>query len=311
MSDELSTLELGTYSLMNYRIHPSVPLQLLEFFYRKSTSYMVGALLGRIESTHIDITDCYMIPIIEDVSDDEEDEDNEDDRSRRSQIQIDKEYHRRMLELNEKIYPKETIVGWFSDLPELNYDAALIHQFFASKESNFVGKANIFTSPLVLLVDPFAQETIFGMKGYINQPLSICKNNFGVFQQVNLNFDIGVEAKNEVSLLWTDKTELKSAEKSNPFGLINLDSVEELMTETLEHIKRLQDYVKNVNAGKEKGSPEIGKAIKKLLNLAPTLQQSQFKEVLDRYMQDVLMVMYLSNLANSQVLISEKLAKIA
>jgi len=69
-----------------------------------------------------------------------------------------------MLELNQKIYPKETIVGWFSDLPELNYDAALIHQFFASKESNFVGKANIFTSPLIVLVDPFASETIFGMK---------------------------------------------------------------------------------------------------------------------------------------------------
>jgi len=69
-----------------------------------------------------------------------------------------------MLELNEKIYPKETIVGWFSDLPELNYEAAHIHQFFASKESNFVGKANIFTSPLILLLDPFSQDTIFGMK---------------------------------------------------------------------------------------------------------------------------------------------------
>jgi len=50
-----------------------------------------------------------------------------------------------------------------------------------------------------------------------------------------------------VSLLWTDKTELKGAEKSNPFGLINLDSVEELMTETLESIKKLQAYVKDVN----------------------------------------------------------------
>jgi len=47
--------------------------------------------------------------------------------------------------------------------------------------------------------------------------------------------------------LWTDKTELKGAEKSNPFGLINLDSVEELMTETLESIKKLQAYVKDVN----------------------------------------------------------------
>jgi len=86
MSDELSTLELGTYSLMNYRIHPSVPLKLLDCFYRKTTSYMVGALLGRIESTHIDITDAYMIPIIEDTSDDEEDEENEEERGARNQV---------------------------------------------------------------------------------------------------------------------------------------------------------------------------------------------------------------------------------
>jgi len=50
--------------------------------------------------------------------------------------------------------------------------------------------------------------------------------------------------------LWTDKTELKGTEKSNPFGLINLDTVEELMTETLENIKKLQQYVKDVNVRK-------------------------------------------------------------
>jgi translation initiation factor 3 subunit F len=306
MSEELSTLELGTYSLMNYRIHPSVPLQMLEFFYRKTSTYMVGTLLGRIESTHVDITDCFMVPFLEDNEDDEE-----DNRQRRNELIIDKEYHKRMFELNQKVYPKETIVGWFSDLPELNFEAAVIHQFYTSKDSYFTGKQHIFPSPLIVIVDPFSPDNIFGMKAYINQPLSICKETFGVFQQVSLNFDIGTESKNEVSLLWTDKTELKGSEKSNPFGLINLDSVEDLMTETLENIKKLQQYVKDVNEGKEKGSPEIGKAIKKLLNLAPTLQQSQFKNVLDRYMQDVLMVLYLSNLANSQILISEKLAKIA
>lgn len=309
MSEELSTLELGTYSLTNYRIHPSVPLQMLEFFYRKTSTYMVGTLLGRIESTHIDITDCYMVPFLEENID--EDDQDDQNRQRRNELIIDKDFHKRMFELNQKIYPKETIIGWFSDLPELNFDAAVIHQFYTSKDSYFTGKPHIFTSPLIIIIDSFSPESIFGMKAYINQPLSICKETFGVFQQVTLNFDIGVESKNEVSLLWTDKTELKGTEKSNPFGLINLDTVEELMTETLENIKKLQQYVKDVNEGKEKGSPEIGKAIKKLLNLAPTLQQSQFKKVLDRYMQDVLMVLYLSNLANSQILISEKLAKIA
>jgi len=85
MSEELSTLELGTYSLMNYRIHPSVPLQMLEFFYRKTSSYMVGTLLGRIESTHVDITDCYMVPFLEDNADEDEDDQN---RQRRNEVKF-------------------------------------------------------------------------------------------------------------------------------------------------------------------------------------------------------------------------------
>lgn len=78
MSEEITTLELGSFSLMNYRIHPSVPLQLMDFYYRKTTKYMVGALLGKVESTHIDITNCYVIPLVEDDDDEEEDEERDD-----------------------------------------------------------------------------------------------------------------------------------------------------------------------------------------------------------------------------------------
>lgn len=74
MSEEITTLELGTFSLMNFRMHPSVSLQILDFFYRKTTPYMVGALLGRIESTHIDITNCYVIPFVEEEEEEEEEE---------------------------------------------------------------------------------------------------------------------------------------------------------------------------------------------------------------------------------------------
>jgi hypothetical protein len=83
MSEEITTLELGNFSLMNFRMHPTVPLQILDFFYRKTTPYMVGALLGHIESTHIDITNCFLIPFVEE----EEDEEEEDD-SRKNEVLI-------------------------------------------------------------------------------------------------------------------------------------------------------------------------------------------------------------------------------
>lgn len=50
--------------------------------------------------------------------------------------------------------------------------------------------------------------------------------------------------------------------------------------------------------------------MKKLLNLAPVFTQKDFAAILAKEMQDVLLVMYLTNLAKVQASISEKLNKI-
>ena len=69
-----------------------------------------------------------------------------------------------MLDLNRKVYPNEVVVGWFSDLNELDYDAVKIHEFYSTKASGFTGKAHIFTSPLVILVKMLGENKVFNMK---------------------------------------------------------------------------------------------------------------------------------------------------
>ena len=65
MSEELSTLELGVNKSFEFKVHPSVPLAILEYYYRKKTSIVVGTLLGIIMPNHIEITNCYAVPIFE------------------------------------------------------------------------------------------------------------------------------------------------------------------------------------------------------------------------------------------------------
>jgi len=60
----------------------------------------------------------------------------------------------------------------------------------------------------------------------------------------------------------------------------------------------------------EKFDQKVGKALKKLLNLAPVFSQKEFSSILAKEMQEVLLIMYLTNLANVQASISEKLNKI-
>lgn len=69
-------------------------------------------------------------------------------------------------------------------------------------------------------------------------------------------------------------------------------------------------FGKYSQSGKEEADPEVGKAIKKMINTIPNISATQFKDSLAKYKQDVMMIMYLTNLANSQVQLSEKLNKI-
>mmetsp|Transcript_21250 Transcript_21250/g.24693 ORF Transcript_21250/g.24693 Transcript_21250/m.24693 type:complete len:302 (+) Transcript_21250:50-955(+) len=300
MSDEITTLELGSYTPMTYKIHPSVSLQIMDALYRKTTRFVVGTLLGRIESTYIEITNCYPV-VLSEYRDDEE--------SKIEELDVDPSYNAKMLELNKKIYPHEVVVGWFSDLSELDFDAVKIHEFYSTKQSGFVGKPHVFTNPLIILVKLFGENNVFNMKGYINQPLSFCKDSIKVFQEITLSHDFE-ENKNKVSPLWSDNQSTSTSATENPFDLINLDNLEDQLKDTLKQIERLQEFVKKVNSGKEEADPEIGKSIKKLISLIPNISATQFKDSLAKYRQDVMMIMYLTNLANSQVLLSEKLNKI-
>ena len=46
MSEDITNLELGFNSTFQYRLHPSVPLAILDLYYRKKTQKLAGTLLG-------------------------------------------------------------------------------------------------------------------------------------------------------------------------------------------------------------------------------------------------------------------------
>lgn len=68
-----------------------------------------------------------------------------------------------MLELNQKVYPKEMVIGFFFTQKELNYDIAALNAFYFSKESNFIPQG-LFQAPLILTMDPELTTGAFDMK---------------------------------------------------------------------------------------------------------------------------------------------------
>eukprot|EP01016_Furgasonia_blochmanni_P016679 TRINITY_DN1972_c0_g1_i7.p1 TRINITY_DN1972_c0_g1~~TRINITY_DN1972_c0_g1_i7.p1 ORF type:complete len:301 (+),score=109.71 TRINITY_DN1972_c0_g1_i7:73-903(+) len=238
---------------------------------------------------------CYAVPLIV----------NENEKGTED-IALDKEYHRKMFEMNQKVYGKEVIVGWFITSAELTNDASLIHEYYSSKDSLFQPQISM-PSPIVLTIDPKMEGGSFKMKAYTSVPLSVCKDQYSVFQNIGLQMEFFGESKQELMpIIGFDERNTATSTLTN----VNVDSVEQQLEEIIENLKVLEDYVKNVNEKKAKGDAKVAKAIKRLLSLSPNVTGEEFNTIINKYTQDVLLLMYLTNIANTQVVISEKLNKI-
>ena len=62
----------------------------------------------------------------------------------RGQVKMDLEYHKNMLELTQRINPKEAVVGWFSTGDGIVAEDVLIQEFYM-KVGHFFSSFFLFT----------------------------------------------------------------------------------------------------------------------------------------------------------------------
>eukprot|EP00913_Durusdinium_trenchii_P020930 g19666.t1 len=112
---------------LSCRVHPVTVLKILDAYVRRpaGATRTIGTLLGWIsEGSAVDITDSFPVPH-KDTTDEG--------------VAIDQDYHKSMLELRQKVSPREVVVGWFSTGDEINATSA----FNAITGLNGSGKSNI------------------------------------------------------------------------------------------------------------------------------------------------------------------------
>lgn len=206
-------------------------------------------------------------------------------------------FHRR----NNK---KEVIVGWYSTTTPvgeyINDNSSLINDFYAAECS----------SPIHLVVDTTLLTDKVNVRGFLNN-----KNFIGdAFHEIKVDIDmtdaeatliyqmIHGQKKGEEFKDATVKATLPSAAKR----------VEQSISEHLvQAIDNLQQYVDDVVDNKIPANRDIGIAIADALSAAnpANLANPQVSSINARY-QDLIMVSYLSTLAQSQALVAEKLNQI-
>lgn len=282
---------------LSCRVHPVTVLKILDAYVRRPAGAQrtIGTLLGWIsEGSAVDITDSFPVPH-KDTTDEG--------------VAIDQDYHKSMLELRQKVSPREVVVGWFSTGDEINATSAVIHAFYCKKESSQFNPTAVLPGPLHLLIDTSLVQQSFGIKTFVNARTAVAENLLQ-FHEVPLRVQTSAAEKSSISQLMHARRANREAQanRMNAKDMASLDGLQGGLKELLGLSRRIQQYVRAVQSGKVEGHLAVGRGLTTALCAEPVIDVEAVENLCNASLQDALMVVYLSNLTRTQISIAEKIS---
>ena len=297
-------------------VYPVYPIE--RYIRRQETQErVIGTLLGSVGSDGVvDVRNSYAVPHNE----------------QNGQVYVDVEFHRAMVELHQKVNPKEQVVGWYSTGDGVIPTDALIHEFYAHECVNPVH--------VTLDVNFSQQDRSKLMRAWVGQSLAIGAKT------ASAESAAGDKAAAAAAVASKSGAEEGAGKEEDPaaatgapptaihfqeIGLVNVfEDVERIGVgllsqpasdkigsemEGLEHtvaklsgmLEQSAAYVSGVCDGKIPADAEIGRYLADTLAAVPRLTRDQFEKLFGDSIQDVLLVMYLSNITKMQLMLAEKL----
>lgn len=261
-------------------VHPLAVLHVLDHHSRRQEGRVIGTLLGRIDGTTVEITNCFAVPHAE----------------RGDEVAIGKDYNRKMLALHH--HPrgghssKEVVVGWYASAADGGLVAdtsSLIHEFYAGECED--------GDPVHLVVDTRLLDECLQIKAYKSAPVIVQGEHVGnLFHELSLTLQ-----SNEPETICLNAMIKGSETTKEEAGLqFSMEQLYALLDSTLK-------YVDAVVEGKIQPDAEKGRQIADTLATVPRVRPEIFGKLFHNSLQDLLMVTYLSNLTRTQLEIAEKL----
>lgn len=266
-------------SQLSVKVHPVVIFNILDHFIRRNEGQdrVIGTLLGVNVEGVIEIRNCFPVPHTEG-----------------EQVAVDMQFHRTMVDLQQRTAPKEVIVGWYTTGLDITENSVVIHEFY-TKESAF--------SAVHLLIDTALTNDTLGIRAYTGMPLEMAgKPSLGsYFQPVGF----------EILSLDLDKVgfEVSTKKTENSALASDLANLQGSVVKLLENIQTVLTYVEKVRDGEIKGDNTIGRFLAKCVSVLPKFEPEALDKIFNNNVQDLLMVVYLANLTRTQLTVAERLQK--
>ena len=130
-------------------VEPVVLFNIVDHFSRRDQGqdFVVGTLLGTEENGVVTVSSCFPVPHTE----------------VEEQIALNSNFHTQMLALQQRITPKQKVVGWYSTGQAITDNTALFHEFYGQEVDR----------PVHLLLDLGLGERRMSCKAYVSSGLTL------------------------------------------------------------------------------------------------------------------------------------------
>lgn len=266
------------------KVHPVVLFQIADSYERRSADShrVIGTLVGSVDKQCVEVTNCFCIP----------------HKEYEERVEADIVYAQEMFELNKKVAPHESLVGWFATGSEITSHSALIHDYYARETQD----------PIHLTLDTTLSSGRVTMKAYVFVPIGVPGATTGsMFTPVRVEMTAGEPEIAGLDLL--HKTKFSKQRSVEPVPELTKVSLAADKLETM--LEAVQSYVEAVLEGREEPDPAVGRALVDLVQSVPKMDPEQFEAMLNSNLRDLLMVVYLSQLTKTQLQLNEKLSMVS
>jgi len=266
------------------RVHPVVLFQITDSYERRAPDNhrVIGTLVGNVDKQSIEVTNCFCVP----------------HKEYEERVEADIVYAQDMYELNKKVAPHETLVGWFATGRDITSHSALIHDYYARETKD----------PIHLTLDTSLSGGKMTLKAYVFVPLGVPGATSGsMFTPVVVEVVAGEPEIAGLDLL--HKTKFSKLRTVEPVP--ELSKISHAANKLENMLDAVIGYVEAVLAGREEADSSVGRTLQDLVQSVPKMDTDQFEAMLNSNMRDLLMVIYLSQLTKTQLQLNEKLSMVS
>eukprot|EP00515_Schizochytrium_aggregatum_P014736 CAMPEP_0202081078 /NCGR_PEP_ID=MMETSP0964-20121228/12171_1 /ASSEMBLY_ACC=CAM_ASM_000500 /TAXON_ID=4773 /ORGANISM="Schizochytrium aggregatum, Strain ATCC28209" /LENGTH=317 /DNA_ID=CAMNT_0048648595 /DNA_START=11 /DNA_END=964 /DNA_ORIENTATION=- len=278
------------------KVHPVVLFSVLDHHVHRNEGQarVIGTLLGTRTSSTIVVKNCFPVPHVE---------------KGEEEVAVGKDFLKHMLQLHQQVNPNEEVLGWYATTADqttlINQQSCLIQDFFSAECAD----------PLHLVVDTSLSGNMLACKAFLSDTIQLDDTVLAAsFSQLKVELQCAEPERIALDMMiktsvatWNKDTSKQIVESAE----INSDiaNLEQSVARLLQMLETVESYVSDVVAKRRKPDHLVGSKIASVVSMVPRIQPEIFAKAFRNNVQDLLMVVYLSNMTRTQLAVAERISK--